>query len=441
VIGESGARESGAKAPRGLKPAPHAHNDPLFDAQWLRAASHSSSGGADIGECLAAASQIREPDAESWFNAWNSLAESVLAEAEASRAKGHHVSALSSYLRASNYFRTAYTFLIGAPVDPRVVDTYRRHRAAFAEAAALMHPPAEPIVIPYAGASLRGYLFRAGDDLTARPTLIVNGGYDSTAEEAYFFSGAAAVARGYTCIVFDGPGQGGAIIEDGIVFRPDWEAVIGPVVDFAVTRPEVDASKIALMGISFGGYLAPRAASGEPRLAACIADPGEFSLLEEFKTRVPAFVAREVPDGSALVLRLLSLILKRKLRHTTAGWGLRRGMWVHGVDSPLDYVKLTRDYTLEGRAERIRCPTLVCSAENDDIGVTARKLYDALSCEKDFIAFTAKEGAGEHCEAGARGLFNQRAFDWLDGIAVGELHSPAPTRVSARQAGCLRHDA
>jgi pimeloyl-ACP methyl ester carboxylesterase len=388
--------------------------DPLFQAQWLRAAGHSSSGGAEIGECLAAARQIREPNAESWFNAWNSLAEKVLAEAETSRANNRRISALSSYLRASNYFRAAYTFLIGAPVDPRVVESYRRQRAAFQNAAVLMAPAAEPIAIPYTGATLHGYLFRAVDDRTPRPTLIVNGGYDSTAEEAYFFSGAAAVARGYTCIVFDGPGQGAAIIERGMVFRPDWEAVIGPVVDFAVTRPEVDASKIALLGVSFGGYLAPRAASGEPRLAACIADPGEFSLLEEFKTRVPAFVAREVPDGNPLVLRLLNLILNRKLRHPTAGWGLRRGMWVHGVASPLDYVKLTQHYSLKGRAEHIRCPTLVCSAENDEIGVTARTLYDALSCEKAFLAFTAKEGAGEHCEAGARSLFNQRAFDWLD---------------------------
>jgi hypothetical protein len=390
--------------------------DPLFAAQWLRAAGHASSGGADIGECLAAAGQIREPDAESWFHAWNGLAEGVLAEAETSRANGRRISALSAYLRASNYFRAAYTFLIGAPVDPRVVETYRRQRVAFRGAAALMDPPGETIDIPYAGASLHGYLFRAADDHAPRPTLIVNGGYDSAAEEAYFFSGAAAVARGYTCMVFDGPGQGGAIIEDGMVFRPDWEAVIGPVVDFAVARPEVDASQIALMGISFGGYLAPRAASGSARLAACIADPGEFSLVEEFKTRVPAFVAREVPDGNRLVLRLLNAILNRKLRHTTAGWGLRRGMWVHGVKSPLEYVKLTRDYSLEGRAESIRCPTLVCSAENDEIGVTARKLYDALSCEKAFIAFSAKEGAGEHCEAGARSLFNQRAFDWLDAV-------------------------
>ena len=390
--------------------------DSLFEAQWLRTASHSSSGGAEIGECFAAARQIREPDPESWFTAWSRLGESVLTEAETSRTKGHGVSALSAYLRASNYFRAAYTFLIGAPVEPRVVDTYRRHRAAFESAAVLMRPPVERIAIPYAGTSLHGYLFRAAGDHAPRPTLIVNGGYDSTAEESYFFSGAAAVARGYTCIVFDGPGQGAARIEDGLVSRPDWEAVIGPVVDFAVARPEVDASKIALMGISFGGYLAPRAASGEPRLAACIADPGEFSLLEEFKSRMPALIAREIPDGKPAVLALLNLILSRRMRHTTAGWGLRRGLWVHGVKSPLEYVKLTQDYTLEGRVEHIRCPTLICSAENDDIGVTARKLYDALSCEKSFIAFTAPEGAGEHCEVGARSLFNQRAFDWLGAV-------------------------
>lgn len=398
---------------------PVVFKDSLFDAQWLRTAGHSSSGGAEIGECLAAASQIREPGADSWFAAWNSLAENVLAGAEASRAEGCRVSALSSCLRAANYFRAAYTFLIGAPVDPRVVEAYRRHRAAFESAAALMSPAAERIAIPYAGATLHGYLFRAIDGDTPRPTLIVNGGYDSTAEEAYFFSGAAAVARGYTCIVFDGPGQGEAIVEDGMVFRPDWEAVIGPVVDFAITRPEVDASKIALLGISFGGYLALRAASGEPRLAACIADPGEFSLLEEFKSRVPAFIARQLPDGKPFALALLNRILTRRLRHTTAGWGLRRGMWVHGVNSPLAYVKLTQDYTLEGRVEKIRCPTLICSAENDEIGVTARKLYDALSCEKAFIAFTAKEGAGEHCEVGARSVFNQRAFDWLDAVLAG----------------------
>ena len=390
--------------------------DPLFDAQWLRAVGHSSSGGAEIAECVVAASQIREPNAEDWFRAWSGLAERVFAQGEASGASGHLVSARASYLRASNYFRTAYTFLIGEPVDPRLVAAYRRHRAAFEAAVALMSPSAERITIPYKDAALHGYLFRAADDRSPRPTLIITGGYDSTAEETYFFSGAAAVERGYTCIVFDGPGQGSAIIENGTVFRPDWEAVVGPVVDYSLTRPEVDPARIALMGISFGGYLAPRAASRESRLAACIADPGEFSLLEEFKSRMPGFIARELPHGNPLILALLDIILRRRMRHTTAGWGLRRGLWTHGVKSPLDYIRLTEHYSLEGRAEQIRCPTLVCSAENDEIGVTARRLFDTLTCRKSFMVFAASDGAGAHCEAGARALFNQHAFDWLDTI-------------------------
>ncbi len=394
-------------------------NDSLFDAQWLRTAGHSSSGGAEIAECFAAASQIRELNAEDWFRAWSGLAERVFAQGEASADSGHFVSARASYLRASNYFRTAYTFLVGEPVEPRLVEAYRRHRAAFEAAAALMRPAADRIAIPYGNRALHGYLFRAADDGARRPTLIITGGYDSTAEETYFFSGAAAVERGYTCIVFDGPGQGSAIIENGIVFRPDWEAVIAPVVDHSIERPEVDPARIALLGISLGGYLAPRAASGERRLAACIADPGEFSLLEEFKSRMPGWIAREVPNGNSFVLRLLSVILRRRMRHLTAGWGLRRGLWTHGVKSPLEYIRLTQDYTLEGRIERIHCPTLICSAENDEIGVTARKLVNMLTCKKTFIAFAAGEGAGAHCEAGARALFNQRAFDWLDTVLKG----------------------
>jgi hypothetical protein len=77
---------------------------------------------------------------------------------------------------------------------------------------------------------------------------------------------------------------------------------------------------------------------------------------------------------------------------------------------------LTAQYSNIGRAETIACPTLICSAENDEIGATAPRLYESLTCPKAFISFTAAEGAGAHCESGARLLFNQRAFDWLDGV-------------------------
>jgi pimeloyl-ACP methyl ester carboxylesterase len=336
--------------------------------------------------------------------------------AQDSQNRGRAVSARDSYLRASNYWRAAYTFLIGPNLDPRVAHAYRRQRAAFEAAVSLMRPSAERVSIPYETGALHGYFFPGGEDGARRLTLIINGGYDSTAEECFFFSGAAAVARGYNCLVFDGPGQGAAIVEDRLVFRPDWEAVIEPVVTFAVARPEVDPKKIALMGISFGGYLAPRAASAEPRLAALIADPGEYDLLDEMKSRTPPFIARALPDGDPLVLMLLNLIPTRRMRHLTAGWGLRRGLWLHGLKSPLAYMRATAAYTSKGLVSKIRCPTLICRAENDDIGVTAHARYKALACPKHFLTFTAKDGAGEHCEAGARALFNQRAFDWLDDV-------------------------
>jgi hypothetical protein len=116
------------------------------------------------------------------------------------------------------------------------------------------------------------------------------------------------------------------------------------------------------------------------------------------------------------------------MKQPTAGWAIRRGLWVHGVERPLDYLRLAAEYTLAGRAEMIRCPALISSAENDQIGATARMLYDALEGPKAFQRYTAAEGAGAHCESGARTLFNQRAFDWLDEVLANRGSSIATIR-------------
>jgi alpha-beta hydrolase superfamily lysophospholipase len=68
----------------------------------------------------------------------------------------------------------------------------------------------------------------------------------------------AALSRGYRCLIFEGPGQGAMIRHQNIPFRPDWEHVVSPVIDYALTRPEVDPTRIVLEGRSLGGYLAPR---------------------------------------------------------------------------------------------------------------------------------------------------------------------------------------
>ncbi len=86
------------------------------------------------------------------------------------------------------------------------------------------------------------------------------------------FGGAGALARGYNVLFFDGPGQQSQLFEQGSFFRHDWEAVITPVVDFLLGRPEVDAGKLALYGVSQAGYWVPRAIAFVHRPAAAVAD-------------------------------------------------------------------------------------------------------------------------------------------------------------------------
>jgi alpha-beta hydrolase superfamily lysophospholipase len=388
--------------------------DALWDSQLLRTMGHGTYGGAEVGECLAAAASATAGDRDSWYRAWTGLGDRLYAAAEASWKQGHRVSAQSAFLRASNYYRNAYIFHLEAPLPESVVTGYRRQRDAFRRAAAAMKRPPETLAFPLGKGTMPGYFFAASAP-GPRPLLIVVGGYDCTAEECYFFDAAAAVVRGYHCVVFDGPGQGGMLLEQGIPFRPDFEKAVFTVLDTVLGRADVDAKRVALLGESFGGYLAPRAAP-DARVAACILDPAQLGLFTAFQRRLPlpATLKARLPDGPRWVTALLKGLLARVAKKPTAGWGLRRGVLTHGVASPWDYFLESTKYELGPLIEDIHCPTLVCDASNDTISADARAFYEKLRCEKDYLRFTAMEGSGEHCIGGDRALYHERIFDWLD---------------------------
>ncbi|WP_422661297.1 alpha/beta hydrolase family protein [Paenibacillus sp. EC2-1] len=237
---------------------------------------YAAFGGADVGECLSTAYRIEEGNFESWYEEWLKTATRTHREAEESSRQGNKISAREFYLRASNYYRTAEFFLHGNPEDSRILETWSLSRSTFRHALSLLDHHWEIVSIPYEDTELPGYLYLAGNH--PGPVLIVHGGYDSTAEELYFQVVTSALERGYHCLVFEGPEQGAVIREQRVPFRHDWEAAVTPVVDYLTKRPEVISDKIALMGISLGGYLAPRAAAYEHRLAACIANDGLFSF-------------------------------------------------------------------------------------------------------------------------------------------------------------------
>ena len=145
-----------------------------------------------------------------------------------------------------------------------------------------------------------------------------------------------------------------------------------------------------------------------------MADCGAYDLYAAFLDRLPAPRANPRVINRRRVRLALARLLERVAAKPTAGWALRRGMLVHGVDDPLAYVDALREFTLKDRAAEIRCPTWVCSAEGDDISASALQLVDALTCEKTHVRFTAAEGADDHCEQAARALYHARSFAWLD---------------------------
>ncbi len=100
----------------------------------------------------------------------------------------------------------------------------------------------------------------------------------------------------------------------------------------------------------------------------------------------------------------------------TLRWALTHGMYAMGAPTPRAYAAACLDYNLmDGIAEAIRCPTLVCDAEADlFFRGQPQALFDHLTCPKTLMQFTEREGAGDHCQAGASRLAFARIYDWLD---------------------------
>ena len=385
--------------------------DPEFDGQFLRALDTIFVGGADIGECFITARSIAPGDYDGWRAAWQATGDRVYAAAEVSLAERHLVSAREGFLRAVTYYRTSSVFMYKPPLDPLFVDAYRRQRDAFQRAAKLSEWTIEVAQIPYEDTTLEAYFATPSGEGPFR-TLVMVGGYDGTKEELYLAGGVAALRRGYAVLMIDGPGQGGALIEQGLFFRPDWETVVTPQIDWLLTRPEVDPERIALMGRSWGGYLAPRAATAEHRIAALVADAAQYAAGARAKSSLPEEYQDQLMTGDPDVL---NAVLEQGIAmYPSLSFVFDRGMLTHGVATPLEYLQTSMSYTLEGIAGQIQCPTLVCEGENDSRGGDAKPLYDAVNVPKEYILFANADGAGEHDEAGAASLFSQRVFGWLD---------------------------
>jgi hypothetical protein len=387
--------------------------DPDFGFTALIALGGSYYRGGDPGKLLAILSQIKTGDFESAFQAYHEAGVEARTQAEQAAVKRHNVSAREAHLWAASYFSAALRFLDGTKDPERMLACWQEYNACWSAAGALFDPPVERLEIPYEGTALTGWFVRTDPSRRRRPLVILNTGADGLEKSMYVLGGAGALARGYNCLILNGPGQGDSLWVRKLYFRPDWEKVITPVVDAMLRHREVDPKRIALVGVSQGGYWVPRALAFEHRIAAGVADPGVWDVSDPWLRNLPKF-ARDVLD-TGKKSQFDQMIQMGTASNARAKATLRFRMRPFGMTSYYDAFHAVRDYNLAEVAGRIRCPMLITDPESEQFFPgQALKLYDALQCPKQIVHFTRDQGADQHCEVAAPGYRDYCIYNWLD---------------------------
>ena len=408
-----GAQNIPQKQPSLEKANPHHYlfHDRTFEIIFLTSLGRAYHSGADVGKVLYLTRQVTDGNYESAFTAFKAAGDEARAEAEESLAEGHRESARQAYLWAQNFYDSA-TYFLDASKDPsRFLPTWELLYDCWLKSLPLFDPPVEPVNIPYQGIHLHGFYIRSKNKERHRPLRILANGSDGSPLDMWLWGGAGGTARGYDCLTFDGPGQGYALWKQNLYFRPDWEKVITPVVDFALSRSEVNSKYIALQGISQGGYWVPRALAFERRIAAGIADPGVVDVSTSWTGVLPKPLLELLKQGRKSEFDKYLLQAISAADRATLNFRMRP----FGFTSPFDTYKAAMEYNLRDVARKIQCPMLITSPVNEAYWPgQSKQLYDLLSCPKKLIEFSIADGADLHCEPNATGIRDLRVFNWLD---------------------------
>lgn len=393
--------------------SPEADRDEVIRSALGRAVH----GAADVGEVLAAVAGVPAKDHDAWFAAWRDLGDRVAAQGDAAAAGGHRVSAAAAYLRASAYLAVAVNAVAALASDADLLPTFRAHRRAWDAWVDHAGLDVEPVAVPYEGDALPGYLFRAPGG-GVRPTVVAVNGSDGSLTSLWGECVAGALRRGYHALVFDGPGQQSVLFERGVPFRPDWENVLTPVLDAVLVRPEVDADRVAVYGVSQAGYWVARALAFEHRPVAAVVDPGVVDVAASWEREVPGSLLKLLDKGEDHAFDRDMELGMRLSRSTARTWRFRARPY--GADGYAATLREVRRYDVADVADRITTPLLITDPEGEQFWPgQSRRLAALTPGVSTLVPFTAAEGADGHCQPLARSLTEQRVFDWLDGYLRG----------------------
>lgn len=328
-------------------------------------------GGAMIDECFLTVSKITIDDDNSWYQEWRKTADASSERGNAALRGANTVTAKRNWLRAINYYQAAIVLL--DPSDSRYQVAVARMRGCARNYLRQRSPAGEVVTIPWLkDYPLEGYFLASGLDAGKAPVVICMGEPGQRKEKYLFSLENHARDRGIALLAVDLWGEGNGTELEKVMGRPDMESAIPSVMDYLVTRSDVDERRIAILADEWGSSFVARGVAFDPRFAAAVCDGGIWDLHER------AFLAnrRTPPD-------------KRRLPSVDCG------RIAHNID----------------------CPVLVTIGEHGwlKVDLVTELVNELKACRRDFTLkkFTGAETAATQGHADNPTLANEFIFDWL----------------------------
>lgn len=199
---------------------------------------------ADLREAFAA---IHSRDKDEWAAAFIAVGDRYMNE-------GRQLEKTDAAKANADYVRAWRLYSFGrwpVPSSPGKQRAYQRAIEAFLAHAKFWDPPLEVVHIPFEGSQIMGYLRLPKSTAGPVPLVIAVNGLDSRKEDLSESFG-AILSSGVGFLAVDGPGTGQAPIK----VSETADRMLSRVIDYVETRPEIDKSRIAFHGVSWGGYWA-----------------------------------------------------------------------------------------------------------------------------------------------------------------------------------------
>ncbi|MBM4441727.1 MAG: alpha/beta fold hydrolase [Candidatus Rokubacteria bacterium] len=356
-------------------------------------------GAVALGEMDEVCERLRarqgEPDAwRAWADEWSRMARRLENAGDAAAAAGHQLSAGNAYLRAGMYEFTGERFV--PPGDEK--RALGQKAIALQQAGILRrHANVEVVEVPYDGATLPALFMKAPGVTGRAPTIVVFDGMDNCKEMSVLFAGLEFAARGWHTLAIDGPGQGESLRLRGLAARHDYEVPGAAAYEWVAARGDVDASRVGVMGYSFGGYYAARIAALEPRYRAGVAFAALHWDLAGWQREI---TRRQDADPK------------------TTAQSTFHFRWVMGCADAEAAIAKAETFSLVDVAPKIAMPFLIVHAEDDRVVpvASAHKLHAAIrSPKKHLKIFTAADGSTYHAQADNRQAGIDYIADWIGG--------------------------